>query len=98
MGETDALGYARQMHRWWLERGVYPVFFAWESDLLEILRQYVVGPRDIFDFTTDPAIEVAAKPFGTLAWSGMKDSALTRLTVPASGPNPYASSTRAPDM
>jgi hypothetical protein len=75
VGETDALGYARQMHRWWLERGVYPVFFVWESDLLEILRQYVVGPRDIFDVTTDPAIEVAAKPFGTLAWSGMKDSA-----------------------
>jgi hypothetical protein len=75
VGETDALGYARQMHRWWLERGVYPIFFIWESGLLEILRQYVVGPRDIFDFTTDPAIEVAAKPLGTLAWSGMKDSA-----------------------
>ena len=75
VGESDALGYARQMHRWWLERGVYPIFFIWESGLLEILRQYVVGPRDIFDFTTDPAIEVAAKPLGTLAWSGMKDSA-----------------------
>jgi hypothetical protein len=75
VGETDALGYARQMHRWWLERGVYPIFFIWESGLLEILRQYVVGPRDVFDFTTDVAIEAAARPLGTLAWSGMKDSA-----------------------
>lgn len=75
VGETDALGYARRMYRWWLDRGVYPIFFVWESALLEILRQYVAGPRDIFDYTTDPAIELAAKPAGTLAWSGMKDSA-----------------------
>lgn len=75
VGEADALGYARRMYRWWLDRGVYPIFFVWESGLIEILRQYVAGPRDIFDYTTDPAIELVAKPAGTLAWSGMKDSA-----------------------
>ena len=75
VGESDALGYARQMHRWWLSKGVYPVFFVWESGLLETLRQYVVGPRDVFDWTSDLAIELALKGPGSLVWAGMKASA-----------------------
>jgi hypothetical protein len=75
VSENDALGYAKAMYRWWLSKGVFPVFFVWESSLLEILRQYIVGARDIWDWTTDPAIEAAAKVPGSLVWSGMKDSA-----------------------
>lgn len=75
VGESVALGYAKKMFPWWLSKGVYPVFFVWESGLLEILRQYIVGPRDIFDWTTDPAIELAAKAPGTVIWTGMKESA-----------------------
>jgi hypothetical protein len=75
VGESDALGYAKTMFPWWLSKGVYPVFFVWESGLLEILRQYIVGPRDIFDWTSDPAIELAAKAPGSLIWTGMKESA-----------------------
>ncbi|MEX2662587.1 MAG: caspase family protein [Vicinamibacterales bacterium] len=75
VGESDALAYAKKMYPWWLSKGVYPVFFVWESGLLEILRQYIVGPRDIFDWTTDPAIELAAKAPGTAIWAGMKESA-----------------------
>lgn len=73
--ERSALGYAKAMRPWWLSHGVYPVFFVWESGLLETLRQYLVGPRDLWDYTTDPLLEMAAKGPGTLAWSGMKESA-----------------------
>ena len=43
--------------------------------LLEIIGQFVLGRRDIFDFTSDPVIEGIVKAPGTAAWSGMKESA-----------------------
>lgn len=73
--EASALAYAKQMYRWYLDHGVYPVFFVWETDLLEIIGQFVLGRRDIFDFTSDPVIEGIVKVPGTAAWSGMKESA-----------------------
>lgn len=75
VNEHDALDYARKMRAWWLDHGVYPVFFVWETGLLETIGQYLAGPRDIWDVTTDPVIEVAAKIPGSLAWGGMKESA-----------------------
>lgn len=75
VGETSALDYARSMHRWWLDHGVYPVFFVWESSLLEIIGQFVVGRRDLADWTSDLAIEGVVKAPGTAAWAGMKESA-----------------------
>lgn len=73
--EASALAYAKSLYRWWLDHGVYPVFFVWETDLLEIIGQFVLGRRDIFDFTSDPVIEGIVKVPGTAAWSGMKESA-----------------------
>ena len=75
VGEKDALAYAKKMYPWWLDHGVYPVFFIWETSLLEIIGQFVLGRRDIFDFTSDPAIEAIVKAPGSAAWSGMKESA-----------------------
>jgi hypothetical protein len=72
--ERGALEYARTVRPWWLTHGVYPVFFVWESGLLEILRQYIIGPRAWTD-VTDTAIEIAAKGPGSLIWGGMKESA-----------------------
>jgi hypothetical protein len=75
VGEPEALAYAKAMYRWWLSKGVYPVFFVWETGLLEILRQRLFGARDIWDWTSDAAIELAAKGPGTLIWSEMKNNA-----------------------
>ena len=75
VGETDALSYARSMYRWWLDHDVYPVFFIWETSLLEIIGQFVLGRRDVFDFTSDLVIEGIVKAPGTAAWAGMKESA-----------------------
>lgn len=73
--EASALDYARSMHRWWMDHGVYPVFFVWESSLLEIIGQFVRGRRDLADWTSDLAIEDVVKAPGTAAWAGMKESA-----------------------
>lgn len=75
VGESDALAYAKRMYRWWLNKGVYPVFFVWETALLEILRQRLFGARDFWDWTSDATIELAAKGPGTLVWSEMKNNA-----------------------
>jgi hypothetical protein len=84
VGEADALAYAKSMYRWWLSKGVYPVFFVWETGLLEILRQRLFGARDIWDWTSDAAIELAAKGPGTLIWSEMKNNA-RRASAPDLG-------------
>jgi hypothetical protein len=73
--ERSALDYAKRMYQWWLSKGVYPVFFVWETGLFEILRQQITGRRDLADWTSDLAIEIAAKAPGTQVWSKMKDSA-----------------------
>jgi hypothetical protein len=86
--EKDALTYARKMRPWWLRYGVYPVFFVWESGLFETICQYIAGPRDIFDYTTDPAIEIAAKIPATAVWSGMKESARRASRADAWDGNP----------
>ncbi|HSC29264.1 MAG TPA: caspase family protein [Vicinamibacterales bacterium] len=74
VGERSALEYARTVRPWWMDHGIYPVFFIWESDLFETLRQYIIGPRALADLT-DAAIETAAKAPGSIIWSGMKESA-----------------------
>jgi hypothetical protein len=73
--EGDALAYAKAMAPWWRSHGVYPLFFIWETSLLEIIGQFVLGRRDIFDFTSDVVIEGIVKAPGTAAWAGMKESA-----------------------
>ncbi len=74
-GETGALDYAKTMRGWWLDHGVYPVFFIWESSLLEIIGQFVLGRRDVADWTSDLVIEGLVKGPGSAAWAGMKESA-----------------------
>lgn len=75
VSETGALDYAKTMRGWWLDHGVYPVFFIWETSLLEIIGQFVLGRRDVADWTSDPVIEGLVKGPGSAAWAGMKESA-----------------------
>jgi hypothetical protein len=82
--EGDALAYARRMYPWWVSKGVYPVFFVWETALLDVLRQRILGARDLWDWTSDAAIELAAKGPGTLVWADMKGSA-RRASAPDLG-------------
>lgn len=65
--------------RWWLENGVYPIHFAWESGFGDALRQIFatwLGSRGVWDEVRDRAAETAARLFGgTKIWAAMKRSA-----------------------
>jgi hypothetical protein len=91
--EKGALRTALKHIRWWLQnrsfgedRAVYPIYFVWETGFWETLGQLLApvrgrlaerGVRDIFDYTTDPVIETAARYAGGVwIWGGMKGSAL----------------------
>ena len=79
--ERRGLQIAAKQIDWWNANGVYPIHFVWETGLFEILKQLLTGAggravsRDVWDWTTDPAIELLARPGGLVAWSGMKRSA-----------------------
>lgn len=76
---------------WWLANGVYPIFFVWETGLLEILeqawrRRAAIAPRA---FLTDPLVEIALGPtVGRPAWNKIKASArmASAPAVEGSGP------------
>ncbi len=83
--EATGLDMALEHIPWWKENGVYPVYFVWQtgfwqtiSHLLQGIQQrsVAIGARDIFDHTTDPALEGVARLLGgPLIWGGMKRSA-----------------------
>ncbi len=81
--ESAGLDIAVDQVQWWLDNGVYPIFFVWESGLMEALGQLVGRQedtrsmaRDLWDLTTDPLAEAAARAFGgPKVWSAMKRSA-----------------------
>ena len=81
--ERSGLAAAWAYHRWWMAHGIYPVYFIWETGGLETFWQIVEGDRrkgralsrDIYDYTTDPAVELIGGKVGTLLWDAMKDSA-----------------------
>ncbi len=63
---------------------VYPLYFVWETGFFETLGQLLSrirlrgrrAVRDVFDFTTDPVIEMASRTLqGPTIWGGMKFSA-----------------------
>ncbi len=95
VSEKAGLQIAFNQVKWWQDNGVYPVFFVWETGLLETLSQLINskkptsrGPkrRDIFDYTTDPVIERLCRSLGAKKiWSGMKYSAAQAHVKPTGG-------------
>jgi hypothetical protein len=84
VSERSGLTGALRAVEWWKANGVYPVYFVWETGLLETIQQLVtaagsrapaIATRDLWDHTTDPLIEVLTRPLGSRLWAGMKRSA-----------------------
>jgi hypothetical protein len=80
VSEEEALAYAQSQYKWWLDNGVYPVFFIWETGPLEIALQYVrekigLDRRDIRARPSDAIWERIARPIGRPLWSATKTSA-----------------------
>ncbi len=83
--ESAGLKLAHKHIDWWLSNDIYPIYFVWETGAFETIGQLIKRsrggaaralPRDIFDHTTDPLIEVTARALqGPRIWGGMKASA-----------------------
>jgi len=83
VSEKNALSYALASHRWWLDQGVYPVYFVWETSVFEVLRNTLGLARGIGDWW-DRRFESFARPIGKPLWSEMKEYALLASSPDAS--------------
>lgn len=83
--ESLGLKIAQKHVAWWLQNGIYPIYFIWETGAFETIGQLIrrsregaarALPRDIFDYTTDLVIEETVRTLqGPRIWGGMKLSA-----------------------
>jgi hypothetical protein len=85
VSESNGLAIARKHVHWWQRNNIYPIYFIWETGFFETIRQLLSAsretvrrwaPRDVWDWTTDPAIEALVRTLqGPRLWTGMKRSA-----------------------
>ncbi len=74
VSEADGLAYARATRAWWLQHGVYPVYFVWETGFLETVTQAIGGARGVADLW-DAVVERVVRPIGLPTWTAIKASA-----------------------
>ncbi|WP_312317273.1 caspase family protein [Stenotrophomonas sp.] len=75
VNEKDAICYAKAMLPWWEAYEVFPIFFIWESGLLEMFRAKLFGARGSRGEGTDLALEWATQWAARGIWSEMKKDA-----------------------
>ena len=95
VSESSGLQIAAKHIDWWKQNDIYPIYFIWETGLFEtignLLKRSQQGAargmgRDLFDFTSDPLIEIAARALqGPRIWGGMKSSAEHAVDEPSPG-------------
>lgn len=86
--ETAGITGAARQIPWWLSNGVYPVFFIWETGLLEAIGSLLgggkreaapapgpVAERGFWADAWNKTYEVLARPLGPKVWGQMKLSA-----------------------
>lgn len=91
--ERSGLHRALSHVRWWKKNGVYPIYFAWETGLLQqigqLIRERGDGARGVVDVlveASDEKIEKAARRLGgERIWSGMKRNAEVAVTAADGG-------------
>ena len=84
VGEKAALSYARDAHQWWLNHGVYPIYFVWETSLFEVFKQKLGLARGVFGDARDYMFEATARAAGgKFVWGEMKESARLASSVNA---------------
>ena len=78
--ESRGIAYAERWHRWWLEQDVWPIYFVWETGLLETLMQLLDrgfgergrGLRESVSAARNRAIEQLVHLVGQDLWATMK--------------------------
>jgi hypothetical protein len=77
--ESAGLYIALNQVEFWKRNNIYPIFFVWETGLLEtiadILKQAVAGTRGFVGDMWDKTIETLARLPGKRTWTQMKRSA-----------------------
>lgn len=84
VSEKDALEYARVARAWWLDRGVYPIYFIWETGAFEVIKNKLGLGRGLGEWW-DRRFERFARPLGRPLWEDMKDYALKASAIDAGG-------------
>lgn len=94
--ESAGLKLAKKHVDWWLQNGVYPIYFVWETGAFETIGQLIrrsregaagALARDIFDYTTDLLIQESSRALqGPRIWGAMKASAQL-AAAQGQGPN-----------
>lgn len=87
VGEKPALEYARAARTWWLQHGVYPIDFIWETGAFEVIRNRLALGRGVGDWW-DRRFEQFARPIARWLWDDMKHYALLSSAVDAGGGEP----------
>lgn len=79
VSEAAGIAGAARQRPWWLDNGVYPLFFVWETGMWDALRSLLGGkPRDLplergwIEEGVSRVIEHAARPLGEKVWGQMK--------------------------
>jgi hypothetical protein len=82
VSEASGIAGALTQIDFWKANNVYPIFFIWETGLLEVLadmlRRQLAGQRGLTDFAkeaTAKVLEGLARPGGVRVWGNMKLSA-----------------------
>jgi hypothetical protein len=82
VSEASGIAGALRQIDFWNGNRIYPVFFIWETGILEVLadllRTILTGQRGLTDFlgdTTAKLLESLARPGGLRVWGNMKLSA-----------------------
>jgi hypothetical protein len=78
VSEEEGLRGALKHVDWWVKNNVYPLYFVWETGVIETLRSLISGARearDITDFTDTRVEELARRGRADRLWTGMKENA-----------------------
>ena len=90
VSEQEGLRGALKHVDWWVRNGVYPLYFVWETGVMETLASLLAGARamrGLSDFA-DAQIEALARKFhAEKIWTGMKENA--RRAVEPDGGGTY---------
>lgn len=79
-----AMTYAHEMHGWWMEHNIYPIYFVWDTGLLSTITQVLTnairdafgGERGVsFNPLPDRDVEAIVRKIGGPFWTTTKNSA-----------------------
>ena len=81
VSESRGLVTAHRHIGWWRSNHVYPIYFVWETSFCNAIAELLSRARgrargfDVFEFTTDPLLELLARAGrGPSIWGSMKAS------------------------